>query len=601
MRSVFMITCFFFCTELHSQILNYTNFRTPAQVDADINTLASTYPSLTSIVTLGTTLGSPGVPGKPIRALKISSTPAVNDPTKGDVVFMALIHAREWITGETVIYIADKLLSQYAVNTAIKNDIDRLQVWIIPVCNPEGFDYTHTGTNCSSTSDPRMWRKNRKDNGDGTFGVDLNRNWGYQWGLLSGSSDITSYDTYHGTAAFSEKETQILRDFVTTLSNLKTSVSYHSFSELYLRPWAYTTADPPGEPTLKSIAQRNISVIQSVHNHVYSENIGYTSSGEASDYIWDRNRAAAFSPELRPTATGIGGFCPPASEILPCAEENYPAAVALIHDAARPQVWIKDNTGDTGAEPSTGYTWESPDIWTVPAVLNQGATVTLHVHVNNNSGGPVSNVTVEAYYTDPRITLEFPSLTSTLIGTTTVNVPPGGKDVTFSWVTPIGTNSWGERHWCVGAVIKHENDMPLTTIVSRSSNIACHNFNTTEVVDGGLFGIMATNFLDEPAELEITFNQSDLPGDWKLDLPRVEELQRSLKLDPSTIRKSRLLKTSKLILEPGQSVKIPIKLRFDNVPPTDIIVRVQGNLIPLVAGKRIPVGNGYTFQVKAKK
>lgn len=70
---------------------------------------------------------------------------------------------------------------------------------------------------------------------------------------------------------------------------------------------------------------------------------------------------------------------------------------------------------------------------------------------------------------------------------------------------------------------------------------------------------------------------------------------------PGADEKSRLLKTSKLILEPGQSIKIPIKLRFDKVPPKDIIVRVQGNLIPLVAGKRIPVGNGYTFQVKAKK
>lgn len=601
MKSIFIIGCFFICTELSSQILSYTNFRTPAQVDADINTLANTYPSLTRIVTLGTTPGSPGVPGKPIRALKISSTPTVNDPTKGDVVYMALMHAREWITVETVLYIADKLLAQYSINTAVRNDLDRIQLWIIPVCNPEGYAYTHTGGSCADVSSPRMWRKNRKNNGDGTFGVDLNRNWGYQWGLLSGSSNMTATDLYHGTSAFSESETQILRDFLIALANLKTAVSYHSYTELYLRPWAYTTADPPGESTLRSIALRNIGLIQSIHGHTYSENISYTSSGETTDYIWNRNKAASFTPELRPVSAG--GFCPSASEILPCAEENYPAAVALIHDAARPQLFIRDNAGDTGAEPSAGFIWESPDIWTVPAVLNQGATVTLHVRVNNNSGGPMNNATVEAYYTDPGITVEFPSITSTLIGTTTVNIPPGGKDVTFSWTTPVGTNSIGDRHWCVGAIVKHQNDMPLTTIVGRSSNIACHNFNTTEVVDGGLMGLTATNYLNVAAELDISFNSRDLPGDWKLELPNIQELQRGLRLDSSTIRKSRLLKSTRLILEPGQTVIIPIKLHFDKTKtqPADVMVRVEGNLIPLVAGKRTPVGNGYTFQVKAKK
>jgi carboxypeptidase T len=589
MKSILFILFSTFCLYLHGQILSYTSFRTPAQVDTAINTLASTYPSLTHIQTLGNS-----IEGRPIRALKISNTPTVNDPSKGDVVYMALIHAREWITVETLLYIADKLLAQYSTNAALKKDLDNIQLWIIPVCNPDGYNY-------SATTD-RYWRKNRRNNGDGTFGVDLNRNWGYQWGLLSGSSNITSSETYHGVPpAFSENETQVLRNFISGLTNLKALVSYHSFSELYLRPWSYTTADPPGEPTLKSIVQRNIGLIQSVHGLVYAETIGYTASGETTDYIWNQYRSAAFTPELRPPPGGIINFAPPSTEILPCAEENYPAAVALIHDAALPHVWIRDNPGDTGGEPSTGYPWESPDIWTVPAVLNQGATVTLHVRVNNSSGTPVNNVTVEAYYTDPRITLEFPSLSSNLIDSKVVNVPATGKDVTFSWVTPVGTNIWGERHWCVGAVIKQDNDMPLTTVVNRSSNIACRNFNTTTIVEGGLLQVAATNYLAVAAELDISFNRDELPQDWKLELPGKEELQRGLKLEPSTVRKSKLLKTERVVLEPGQTIKIPVKVLFEKIPPNDIMVRIKGDLIPLVAGKRIPVGNGYTYQVKAIK
>ncbi|MBL0257696.1 MAG: hypothetical protein IPQ03_09255 [Bacteroidetes bacterium] len=99
--------------------------------------------------------------------------------------------------------------------------------------------------------------------------------------------------------------------------------------------------------------------------------IGYTSSGETTDYLWNEYRAASFTPELRPSATGVGGFAPAATEILPCAQENYPAALALINDAALPRVYIRDNNSDAGAEPSAAIIAESPDIWTVPSVLNQ--------------------------------------------------------------------------------------------------------------------------------------------------------------------------------------------------------------------------------------
>ncbi len=586
MRSVITTLTICLALQVQGQILNYTSFRTPAQVDTAINTLHSTYPTLTSIVNLGNS-----IEGRPIRALRISNSPS-NDPTKGDVVYTSLIHAREWITVETLLYITDKMLQQYATNATLRADMDRLQIWIIPVINPDGYNYTHTTD--------RYWRKNRRNNGDGTFGVDLNRNWGYQWGLLSGSSNITSSDIYHGTGPFSEAETMHLRNFLSSRTNLKTLVSYHSFSELYLRPWAYTTANPPGEQTLRSIALRNISRIQSVHSHVYTETIGYTSSGETTDYLWNQHRAASFTPELRPTSGGVGGFAPPASEILPCAEENYPAALALIHDAAMPRVWIRDNISDTGAEPSAGYHWESPDIWTVPAVLNQNSLVTLHVRVQNSTGSNVHNVNVEAYYTDPRITLEFPSSTAVLIGSTNVNVPPGGRDVTFSWRTPTGTNSWGERHWCVGAVVKHDSDMPLTTLVARSSNIACHNFNTTTIVESGIINVAATNFLSVAAELEIEFNKNELPSDWRFELPEVNKMQRSLKSTAGTVRKSKLLKTKGVILEPGQTIKIPIKVHYNQAPANDVLVRIKGNLLPLVAGKRTPVGNGYTYQITAK-
>lgn len=594
MKVVLIISLLLY-SNLHSQILSYDSFRTPAQVDNALNTLATTYPTLARIQTIGTSLQ-----GRPIKALKISDNPSVNEPTEGDVVFISLMHAREWITVEVLLYIADRMLSEYSTNSQLKADIDEAQIWIIPTANPDGHQYTH--------STYRYWRKNRRNNGDGTFGVDLNRNWGYQWGLASGSSGTTSDDTYRGVAPFSEAENQVIRNFVGNLDNLKTFVTYHSFSELYLRPWAYTTSDPPGESTLRSIAQRNIDLIQAVHGHLYSETIWYTASGETTDFMWEEHRVAAFTPELRPNSGGLSGFSPPPTEILPCAQENYPAAVALLHDAARTGLYIRDHGSDTGSEPSAVWTgtgwstpfWVSPDIWTVPAVLNQNAPVDLNVRVHNATSSAQTDVTLEVYYTDPRISLEFPNPNAVMIGSQTFTVPPGGTVRTFPWTTPTGTNSWGELHWCVGAVLKHEEDMPLTTQIMRSSNISCKNFNTTTIVESRALTIAAQNFLEVPAELIYTIDEESIKPGWSIDLPN-EVIRRTAELTDATVRKSKLLKTTGFILEPGETIYLPVQVHLsDNIPIGDSLdIHINGSLLPLVAGKREVVGNGFTYQVVA--
>lgn len=595
-----------------AQAINFNAYHTPAQVDAEITALQTRFPTLARIISLGNSLE-----GRPIRAIKISDNPAVDEIAEGDILFVGLHHAREWLATETALYIAEQILTKYATDAKVKADVDNLQIWIVPVVNPDG--YLHTDV-VATPAGYRYWRKNRRPNSDGTFGVDLNRNWGFQWGLIPGSSNDPANDVYHGTGPFSEPETQVLRTFIDSRAGLKAFVSYHTYGELFLRPWAYATADPPGESTLLSLYERSRDAISAVHGHVYTPNIWYTSSGEATDYLWGQRRIAGFTPELRPTTAqgggGLAGFSFPASIIIPTGEESLPAALALIHDAAAREVWIRDHAADTGVEPSAVWTssgwstpfWVSPDIWTTPAQLTEGTTVTLHVRVQNNFGGPVSNVRVEAYWTDPRIALEFPALSSTLIDAQTVNVPPGGKTLTMSWTVPTGTNSWGERHWCVGVVVKHERDIPLTTQAERSSNIAIRNFNTVEAAAATTRQLAATNFLDTDAELRVLV--SPLPAGWQVRMPDVRELRlyaldrrdrpRPEPVDPAAIgRKGRLLEASGRLLRPGESVLIPVTM----VPPagaptgTAADINVQGLLLPLVAGKRQPQGNGYTFHV----
>src|SRR5258708_1970420 len=196
MKSIFHFVVLTICAlgvEAHAGILNFSDYHTPAQVDTALTQLNAAHPGQTQILTIGTS-----VEGRPIKALKISGNPGMDDPSKGDVVFVALHHAREWISVEMALYLADELLARYPSDAQLQADMDQLQIWIVPVVNPDGYLYT-------TTSD-RYWRKNRRNNGDGTFGVDPNRNWGFQWGLLSGASNITSSETFYVAGPFGEPE-----------------------------------------------------------------------------------------------------------------------------------------------------------------------------------------------------------------------------------------------------------------------------------------------------------------------------------------------------------------------------------------------------------
>lgn len=582
-----------------AQDIDFTDYHTPAQVEAEMANLETRFPSLARRVEIGRSLED-----NPIWAVKISDNPDLDESDEGDVIFVALHHAREWISAEMALYLAEHLLENYSLDPELQADIDNLEIWVVPVLNPDGYVYSDTSY--------RYWRKNRRDNGDGSFGVDINRNYGYEWGHDSGSSSVPSYPTYRGPAPFSEPETRVMRDLVQSVDNLKAFVTYHSFSELVLRPWSYTNADAPGELILRNHVERAVDLIEAVHGHTYGTEL-YLSSGEATDYLWGETRTAAFTTELRPDydpmESSLEDFAPPPGEIIPNNEENLPMALALIHDAGGREVWVRDHPDDTGAEPSAVWTgsgwsrpfWLSPDIWTDVEVLPEGATVDLNVRVQNAAGSPRHDVEVFVYWSDPRVSLEFPSPSATLIGADTINVPPGGRVVTFPWTVPTGTNIWGERHWCVGVVVKHARDLPLTTEARRSSNVAIRNFNTTEMTASGMLLAAATNYLDVAAELRVHVDTTSLPRGWRVFVPPQPKLQARDR--PSAlVRKGRLLDAQGPLLEPGETVLIPIRVDLPDDPPGDTVadVHVHGTLLPLVPGKRVPVGNGYTYRVRAR-
>jgi hypothetical protein len=91
------------------------------------------------------------------------------------------------------------------------------------------------GNNIVWTQD-NMWRKNAR----GTNGVDINRNYPYQWNTCNGSSSDETADDYRGPSAASEPETNVLMNFVKAIHPVF-SISYHSYSEIVIYPYGCGT------------------------------------------------------------------------------------------------------------------------------------------------------------------------------------------------------------------------------------------------------------------------------------------------------------------------------------------------------------------------
>lgn len=140
---------------------------------------------------------------------------------KPAVLYTGTIHAREWIGNELAIKFIEYVADNYKVNPKLRKALTHNTFYIVPCLNPDGFEYSRTHFS--------FWRKNRRDNGDGTFGVDLNRN----FGIGFRKNGDTSWNTYGGPSAFSEPETQAVRDFVLTHKNITVSLDYHSQGNVF--------------------------------------------------------------------------------------------------------------------------------------------------------------------------------------------------------------------------------------------------------------------------------------------------------------------------------------------------------------------------------
>ena len=350
--------------------------------------LQARFPDLMRLYSLGRTFE-----GREIWCAKLSDSAAIvddGDPgSEPDVLIVGAHHGNEWISYETALYVMTFLLENYGSVTgngsAATYLLDNREVFFVPMLNADGTQYAH--------DTDRGWRKNREpnyalDNTPGplrdpdlvpvSYGVDINRNYGWMWHdtggsnviLSSGSSyrgppdnkdddgdAIVQFDIRHGifpgpdegvdedpwdgidndgdgkidedpAGGFSSAETIAMKELGDT-HDFRTAITYHSYSELILWPWGYTHEVPRDGPVMAQLGGR----MAEMNGYRPMQGVDlYKVTGEFNDWFYAEYGTFGYTFEIGRTHNI------PAEGILNHTRLNLDPALYLIYSAENPYI-----------------------------------------------------------------------------------------------------------------------------------------------------------------------------------------------------------------------------------------------------------------------
>ncbi len=232
-----------------------------------------------------------------------------------ELLFIGGIHARELMTVEMIRYLLEHLTGNYETDHDVRTMLDTTEIWLVPMLNPDGHVYVE--------QEDTNWRKNRRDNGDGSYGVDLNRNFGYEWGTDAHTSDDPDDDLYHGPEPFSEPESQAIRSLAENHS-FSFSLSFHSAGREVLHPWGYESdAYSEDHELLVSLGDRLAKL--SGYERKKASDL-YPARGDSEDYLHSQG-ILSYTIEM--------GSSHAPSNFQPEIDRSFPMCLYLIHSASK--------------------------------------------------------------------------------------------------------------------------------------------------------------------------------------------------------------------------------------------------------------------------
>lgn len=360
-------------------------FYTLGEIEAELDNMRTLFPTLASAkINIGTS-----IEGRPIWAIRISDNPDV-DEAEPAVYYDALHHAREPASMATMMNYMYWLLENYNTDPQVKYIIDERESYFVPVVNPDGYEYNRT----TNPNGGGFWRKNRRNNpGTSCVGVDLNRNYSYLFALNNSCASTSAcQDDYRGASAFSEPETQAIRDFVEAIEP-STSLTVHSYAGNYILP----DVDAGLALEFDKYSEWATDFTDS-NEYLYGtglEMLGYIACGTTDSYLHSEG-VYTWTPEM-----GTTGFWPPQSQIFALVDQHL--------DGYFYQAWIAGAYADVKSSRVIGDALAGGSFQVQLDVKNKGLNQT------------ATNVTAEIVPSDASIITSGPSSLGSIPAQTYVN------------------------------------------------------------------------------------------------------------------------------------------------------------------------------------
>ncbi|XP_049875904.1 carboxypeptidase A1-like [Pectinophora gossypiella] len=294
--------------------MDWSNYHRLDTVYKFMDNIAKEFPYLCTLYTIGRS-----IEGRRLIMMKISNGNCGN----AGVWIDGAIHPREWVSTAVVTFLIDRLVRTFHEQP---DCITNKDWYILPVLNPDGYEYTHTHD--------RMWRKNRAHYGE-CVGVDLNRNFSYGWGENGeeGSSEDPGNIFYRGPEPFSEPETTAVRNTIINAdTTFKVFLSFHSYGEVIIFPWGYTSEPCPDYVELLEGGTAMAKGIYETHGHTYkvgsTKDLMYYAAGTSVDWSYgSANIPFSYMVELR---SKKHRFLLPKEEIIYTAREVWNGVTRLM-------------------------------------------------------------------------------------------------------------------------------------------------------------------------------------------------------------------------------------------------------------------------------
>ncbi|RBY88175.1 carboxypeptidase [Blastococcus sp. TBT05-19] len=563
-------------------------YRTLADYNADMAALESDHPDLVERFALP----HRSLDGREIFGVEIGKD--VRGPDRGlpTFVMLGVHHAREWPSGEHAMEFAVDLVENYGSDPRITDLVDRSRVVVVPVVNVDGFELSRTdgslvdirevdgGGTATILGNPgnAYKRKNCRlvdgqDTPDGTCrlgsptspggygtGVDLNRNYGGYWGG-PGASDLFADPTYRGPAAFSEPETQNIRELVSG-RHVTTLITNHTFSNLVLRPSgvapdqvAPSEGIPLGNP-FDEAALKELGDAMAAQNGYKSQHAWelYDTTGSTEDWSYNATGGFGYTFEIGPDE-----FHPPFPEVIDeylgagphAGKGNREAYLLALQNAVDPET----HSVLTGKAPAGATlrlektvatpTWESSIQDTLETTMTVGPDGRYTWHVNPSTRPVVKARQVETVSGEPVAEQSWTGTTAPLQSTDqefTVDRDADLLEITLDWPTPDDLDL---------EVYRKNADGSLTQAGSSGNSVAEKERVLLQDPAQGTYVLRVVNF-------------ASLTPSWTLDAALFEAESSTVpglveNWTLSCERDGRVLEQVPVVVDRGQQLRVDLK------------------------------------------